>query len=158
MMNPSTPLLRRCGIGTFLSMIAALSSAGAADAAPPKSDPATEAIAMENKILKAVNAGDKEALAAFLADDFIQMHSRGRESKADILKTITITEGPLPKIYDMKAQLLAPDVVNVTYRMGGEEMEADVQWLSSVWVRRDGRWLNVFSQHSSPISAAPAVP
>jgi hypothetical protein len=138
--------------------------AGAVEAAPPPPDAAAEATAMEKKMLDAINRGDKATSAALMSEDFVMLDYEGRKDKTETLRQLSSTPIEMAaKVHDMQAQVLSPDTMLVTYGLvnqesGGEENQSGVMWISSIWARRNGKWLNVFSQWSATATPPPAAP
>ena len=98
-------------------------------------------------------AGDPAADAALLADDFVGVYPTGFAGRAD--HTGQLAAGPTVAEYAISdAQLVSagPDaallVYGATFRRAGQpgNDEAEAMYVSSLWCRRDGRWLNTFSQ------------
>jgi hypothetical protein len=92
------------------------------------------------------NAG---AIAALLADDFLEYGSSGRiYSKAEVLACLQDEPAAKLSLSDLHAVQLAESVVHVTYRSVREVSgEPPIPALrSSLWVLRDGRWQILFHQ------------
>jgi hypothetical protein len=145
-------------IAIVVGWTAGVAAADPPAAAPPGAGGVSQAIELEKKLLLAVDEGNKGAVAAMISDDFTMISAEGRKNKDEILKLVqSIPADQRTKVFDVKAQSVADDVVLVTYRMGGEQVKDGDFWFSSVWARRDGKWLNVFAQ-TSVIGAQPPPP
>jgi hypothetical protein len=115
----------------------------------PTAESIDEVIALEKKVLALGYKSDAKAMAPLVADDFVMILPEGRQTKTEILESMGKAE-PIdnaPQAANLKAVGLGPDHVLVTYTVKDLTGGADsVIWTSSIWGRRDGKWLNVFSQ------------
>jgi len=81
-------------------------------------------------------------LGSLVTDDFLEFGSSGRVwDAASVHHALASTPGPV-SIEDFAVDLVAPDVALVTYRM----TDPIPSNRSSLWVRRDGRWVMRFHQ------------
>ena len=96
----------------------------------------------------------REAVAALLADSFVEFGSSGRIwHKAVVVdalaKETADADSSLPELSDFAAQALAPDIVLVTYRSvrraPGEAEERSVL-RSSIWKQIGDTWQMLFHQ------------
>jgi hypothetical protein len=121
----------------------------------PEPDPDTIStfIELETRVWNALKDGDAEADARLLSDDFLGVYPSGFASRAD--HSGQLANGPTIadfEIDDARMITLSDENVLLSYRArfvryGGNEREA--MFVTSVWSRRDGVWLNVFSQDSA---------
>ncbi|OYW99427.1 MAG: hypothetical protein B7Z15_21145 [Rhizobiales bacterium 32-66-8] len=94
----------------------------------------------------------RDAVAALLADSFVEFGSSGRiYDKATVIDSLAQeTSGPnlpLAEVFDFAAQALAPDTVLVTYRsVSARERKQRSVLRSSIWRQIDGTWQMVFHQ------------
>ena len=117
-----------------------------------------EILALETAVWEALRDGDGAADAALLADDFLGVYPTGFAGAEDHAGQLehgaTVAEfgidTPMLKVLSDDHVVLAYDA---TYRRpdGPEEK----MYVSSIWSRRDGRWVNVFSQDTPPGDAVP---
>jgi len=114
--------------------------------------------ALEESHLKPEVRSSAEAMAALLADDFVEFGSSGTiyADKVKIVESISGAPSARMSLSDFQAKLLAPDVVLTTYRAvrydeTGQPMKHSLR--SSVWRRMDGRWQMAF--HQGTLTAAP---
>ncbi|NNC14001.1 nuclear transport factor 2 family protein [Planctomonas sp. JC2975] len=107
---------------------------------------------LESKVWDALVNGDATADRNLLSDDFLGVDPTGFATRAD--HVAQIAEGPSIASYaiaDAKLIAVSADTVMLSYRAdyrrpnnrAGERM-----FISSLWVQRDGRWWNTFSQDS----------
>jgi hypothetical protein len=82
-------------------------------------------------------------LASLIADDFLEFGASGRTwTASDVREVIDGEPGPELDIEAFDVAELGPDVVLATYRTGPPRASNR----SSLWVRREGRWLVRFHQ------------
>lgn len=107
-------------------------------------------LALETEVWEALVTGDGASDRALLADDFIGVYPDGFAGKEDHVGQLdggaTVSEYRLSDV-DMRAP--APDVALLIYRADYLRRRAwdwETMLVSSLWERRDGRWINSFSQ------------
>jgi hypothetical protein len=100
-------------------------------------------------------AQDASFFERFLSDDHVEIHGYGITGKAAVVEAVrgracvvqSYTLGPL------SLTAVSADTVLVTYRAeqdtscGNAKVPSPV-WASSLYARRDGRWVNVLYQHT----------
>ena len=107
-------------------------------------------VAIERQVWEALKAADVEADASLLADDFLGVYDSGYGTKADHLTQIR--NGPTVAHYEIDAAHLvhvSPSLAVLSYRAiwrHVQEQGKRVYYITSIWERRDNRWLNIFSQ------------
>lgn len=106
---------------------------------------------------EALVRNDAEAVAAFMADEWVYVGPTGPTPKADIIGWIAggqLAHYTMEQVGDARVVGYEDSVV-VTARKrstgawNGEPYEAD-EWITEVFVQRDGRWLGVLS-HKCPV-------
>lgn len=123
-------------------------------------------IELERNVWEALRRGDPEADARLLSDDFLGVYPSGFADRSDHVGQLangpTVAEFAL---HDARLLVVSDDDVMLAYRAdyrrpGASERDAvESMYVSSLWCRRSGRWVNVFSQDSPvQISGAPGVP
>ena len=113
-------------------------------------DVPAEVTRRERAVWDALVRGDAAADERLLAPDFLGLYPTGFAGRED--HVAPLYGGPTVarfELSDVRTVELAEGVVLVAYRAafvraGGADEEA--MWVSSIWSRRDGRWVNVFSQ------------
>jgi hypothetical protein len=108
-------------------------------------------IAREKEVWEKIKKKDMQGFAAYLAEDQLYVGNRGVHSKADTLKSAS--EGVITELTldEWKVLPINKDTALVTYRVrakgtaNGQDV-ASVTRESTVWARRDGKWLAVFHQ------------
>jgi len=101
--------------------------------------------ALETSLQRRAVRNSPEAVAALLADDFIEFGKSGRVY--DKRRTVELLRGDdsdlVPEVRDFQIRVLAEDVVLVTYRSGRGDLFA---LRSSIWLRKGGKWRMAFHQ------------
>lgn len=109
-----------------------------------------EFLALEEQVWAALVAGDPEADARALSDDFLGVYATGfadRDEHAALLD-----DGPIVSDYaisEAKMRVLAEDVVLIAYAADytrAPDGKRSKMYVSSIWQRIDGDWKNTFSQ------------
>jgi hypothetical protein len=103
-----------------------------------------ELLRLETALVARDPSGVDGALAGLIADDFLEFGVSGRTWDAETTRrALAATAGPRTVIVEaFEAVLLAPDVALTTFRTGGDRPANR----SSIWVRRDDRWVVRFHQ------------
>ncbi len=106
-------------------------------------------LTLETQVWEALVNGDAGADAALLTPDFLGVYPSGFAGRTD--HAGQLDAGPVMQDYHLdQARLLkiAPDSVLLSYRASYRRVGGDreVMFISSLWQRRGGRWLNSFSQ------------
>ena len=117
-----------------------------------------EILALETAVWTALLTDDAVADQQLLADDFLGVYPTGFADGAD--HAGQLDDGPTVvafRIESPRLKVLADDHVVLAYdaayrRPGGGEERL---YVSSIWSRRNGRWVNVFSQDTPPGAAVP---
>lgn len=107
-------------------------------------------VALERQVWDALQRGDAAADVALLADDFVGIYTSGFATRAE--HAAPLHDGPAVAAYSIDAErlmTLGADAVALSYRARwwrpGSSAEQTF-FITSIWQRRDGRWLNVMSQ------------
>jgi len=103
---------------------------------------------LERKTWELAKTKDKTAAASLMADDFIDVGEGGIVNRSKVLDAFGQATISVYSLDQMQAAALAPTVVAVTYKATaqgsaqGRPLPSPV-YISSVWVSRNGHWLNV---------------
>jgi hypothetical protein len=118
-----------------------------------------ELIGLETEVWKALVDGDAGADARLLADDFLGVYPTGFAGRNDHVDQLA--GGPTVRRFvlsEARLLVLSEDAAVLAYRADYERVGAAVaeesMYVSSVWCRRDGRWVNVFSQDTPATGVA----
>lgn len=112
-------------------------------------------IELETRVWDALCRGDAEADGHLLAEDFLGVYSSGFATRSDHVGQLA--NGPTVaefELYDAHLMVLSDNDALLSYRAdwrrlsAGEPGSTESMYVSSLWSRRAGRWVNVFSQDS----------
>lgn len=124
-------------------------AAGGKTAASSESGSPEQAVMqLERKTWELTKSKDKTAAASLMADDFVDVGESGVVNRSKVLETFGQATINSFSLGQMQAVALAPTVVVVTYKATaqgsaqGHPLPSPV-FVSSVWVKRNGNWLNV---------------
>jgi hypothetical protein len=132
----------------------AASPASAAHAAEPVSD---DPIAREKQVWDAIKKKDYDRFASFLADDQIEVFAWGVNDKAASVDGIKHANLSSAVISDFKTLKINDEAVITMYTIkGGGDISPSGARASSLWAKRDGKWLAVY--HQDTTIAKPATP
>lgn len=107
-------------------------------------------VGLERSVWDALVAADTRAVSELLADDFVGVYPTGFADRGEYLAQLA--NGPTVAEYSVNrpfTQTFGDDAVLLGYearyrRAAGAELE--IMYVSSTWCRREGRWVNTFSQ------------
>ena len=124
----------------------------------PDHDLERELVDLETRSWEAWKARDGDYFEWFLSDDHVEIGVAGVADKRAVVATVRSTACVVRDytVSDFHAQLLGPDVAVLTYhaaqdtRCGGVAVPSPV-WVSSLYVRRDGRWVNAVYQQTAEL-------
>lgn len=110
-----------------------------------------EAIALESSVWNALVKGDAAADGAALAPDFLGVYPSGFATRQDHIDQVA--DGPSIARYtitDPKLDVIAPDAFLLSYKAefsrASTPDDPEGMFVSSLWRRRAGAWVNTFSQ------------
>lgn len=109
-----------------------------------------QALQRETAVWNALVAGDAEADASLLADDFLGVYESGFAGKQSHVGQLG--GGPTIASYSLSevdVRQLAPDLVLIAYRARFTRRPGDApqtMFVTSIWRRDEPTWRNVFSQ------------
>ena len=105
---------------------------------------------LEESHLRADIRSSPDAMRALLADDFVEFGSSGRVfDRAAVEASVAGQPAFGSRIDDFAVRALSPDAALTTYRLSAWPASGGpvkVTLRSSIWMRRDGRWVMVFHQ------------
>lgn len=135
------------------SSAAANSNANAAGAAKPaETVAADEPVAREKQLWDALKRKDWDAFAAGLAEDQIEVEPSNVFDRAGTLAAVRGFDFTHVTTSDYKATKFDDDATLVTYTVKGPKPDGKPfeEHASTIWVKRDGKWLAVF-HHATPV-------
>ena len=144
----------RSHVAGALALIGCLFAAAAVGA--PGSSVDEELLAAQRALISANNKADLEAINHLTADEWIGVNASGiLRTKAELPEDIA-QRGPA-KVQATPEQLLerqkawkvrAYDNAGVVTRLTAGD-HGSRSWISTVWIRRDGRWQRILSQETT---------
>ncbi len=144
---------QECEVSTAPPPPPAKSSTAKASASPastPTPVPAgADPIATEKALWETLKNKDYDGFAAFLAADSIEVEPSGVYDKAGSVKGVSEVDFSKAQLSDFKSVPFDMDAALVTYvvKLPGP---APAERHSTIWAKRDGKWLAVF-HHGTPI-------
>jgi hypothetical protein len=119
--------------------------ASASTPLPPGSDP----IATERALWETLKKKDYDGFGSFLAENSIQVEPGGVHDKAGSIKGVSEFDLSKAELSDFRSVPFDADAAVVTYvlKLPGS---APAERHSTIWAKRDNRWLAVF-HHTTPI-------
>ena len=112
----------------------------------------------ERAVWAALLTGDASADRALLAEDFLGAYPDGFAGRAAHVGQLE--DGPTVESYEIGEEHLrplGPDHMLYAYRARFTRLRADLaeeMLVSSIWERRNGTWINIFSQ-DTPLTGVP---
>jgi hypothetical protein len=112
-------------------------------------------VELETRVWDALRRGDAEEDARLLADDFLGVYPSGFADRSD--HAGQLANGPTVaefELHEARLMVLSDNDVLLSYRAAwrrlttGDPGARESMYVSSLWSRRSGRWVNVFSQDS----------
>lgn len=112
-----------------------------------------EVVRLETAVWQALADGDAAADRRLLSDDFIGVYPTGFADRKSHVEQLV--DGPTIASFalrDPRMLTVSESAVILSYRAEFERptaaavSEVESMYVSSLWCRRDGAWLNVFSQ------------
>jgi hypothetical protein len=111
---------------------------------------------LEQQVWTALACGDADADRELLASDFVGVYSTGFANRSDhagqlahgsTVASYSITDSQLIRV--SAAAVMLCYRAEYQRQRGGPESIPETMYISSLWIERDGRWLNVFSQDTT---------
>ena len=127
-------------------------------------DPVEFFVEREFQVWEALARGDASADRELLGSDFVGVYPTGFANRSD--HADQLVDGPTVAAYviaDPRLIRLTESAVMLCYRAdsrrvrGGLPGDEETMYVSSLWIERDGRWWNTFSQDTpaQPPEAGP---
>ena len=126
-------------------------------------DPIDFFVDLECQVWDALARGDASADRELLGSDFLGVYPSGFANRSD--HAGELADGPTVSGYviaDARLIRLTESAAMLCYRaeyrrvQGGVPGDEETMYVSSLWVERDGRWWNTFSQDTPAQSPAAA--
>jgi hypothetical protein len=132
-------------------------SAAATPAASKPAEPVSDdPVAREKQVWEAIKKKDYDRFASFLADDQIEVFGWGVNDKAKSVEGIKQVDLSGTSISDFKTIKINDDAVIVVYTLKGSgNIPPGGARESTLWVRRDGKWLALYHHDTDAMPATP---
>jgi hypothetical protein len=114
---------------------------------------------LEGMVWDALVAGDQDADRMMLADEFVGVYPTGFAGRDNHVGQLA--DGPTVSEYSIDRPLLiaiTDDAALLAYEARfrrAADADQETMYVSSLWCRRDGRWVNTFSQDTPRGAAVP---
>lgn len=114
-------------------------------------------VAIERHMWEALREKDWDTFAAHLAPEQLEVEPGGVLDRAGTLASLRGLDFSKTTASDFKATKLDDDATLVTYMVKGTSPDAKPfeHRASTIWVKRDGKWL-AFFHHGTPVISTPA--
>ena len=112
-----------------------------------------EIVAKERQELEALKNGKIEEFSDLMAEEAIFMDSHGSASKAEVIGHLGDLKLFEYAMADIKFVAVSPQSGVIAYKLTQKGREngkdfADTVYVSALWVRRNGKWVCLFTQES----------
>lgn len=135
---------------------AANTNAPAPTAIKPAEPLSDDPVAREKQVWDAIKKKDYDRFASYLAEDQVEVFAWGVNDKAGSINGVKQANLTSAALSDFKTLKVDDDVQVVTYMVKGSgDLSPTGARDSTVWVKRDGKWLAAFHQDTS-VKAATA--
>jgi hypothetical protein len=145
--------MKNCGVSRGVLAILLTAAIGLAQPSPGNAL-REEIVAQERAGLDALKIGNVTAFADTLADNAVFVDSQGPASKDVVVKNVADFRLREYTMSDIRFVALSADSGLIVYRLAeggtshGREFAAKVN-VSSIWLRRNGKWVCLFSQETA---------
>lgn len=130
----------------------------ATPAAPPATGP--DPIANEKIVWDLFKAKNYDGFGELLAPNFIHVQPDGFHDRAGTIKGVSMFDASKAILSDLKAVNFDADAALVTYTVKntGPGSTPAGERNSSMWVKREGKWLALFHHGGTPVRTPPPPP
>lgn len=133
-------------------------------AASPAGTPATttattgsDPVANEKMVWDFFKTRNYDAFAAVLASDFIEVEPTGVYDKAGAVKGVAEFDASKAVLSDWKMVKIDDDAAVDTYVVKLPGVPGNGERHSSIWTRRDGKWIAVLHHGGTPVMTSPVA-
>jgi len=117
-----------------------------------------DAMANEKTVWDLFKSRNYDAFASMLAVDFLEVEPSGFYDKAASVKAVSMFDASKSVLSDWKTVKIDDDATIVTYTVKGPGFAAEGERSSSIWAKRDGKWVGLFHHGGTVARTAPALP
>lgn len=112
-----------------------------------------EIVAEERQELEALKNGKVEEFSSLMAEEAVFMDSHGSASKAEVVGHLGDLKLLEYAMADIKFVAVSPQSGVIAYKLTQKGREngkdfADTVYVSALWVKRNGKWVCLFTQES----------
>jgi len=118
-------------------------------------DAGPDVTADEKLVWDAFKRRDFDGFGSYLANDFVQIEADGVYNKAGSIKGVQGMDFSKVTLSDWKTVKFDDDASLVTYVVKMPGMKPDMEYHSTIWINRDGKWQGLF--HMGTPAEAPAA-
>jgi ketosteroid isomerase-like protein len=147
--------------GAILLEPLGISAAAAHDSMAGENSLERQIVAQEQNGLEALKNGDLGRFGSLTAEEAVFVDEQGPATKAQVLKNVAGFKLTEYSMDDVKFVALSKNTGLISYKSTekgvshGEEFATQV-YVSSVWTKRGGKWVCLFSQETRVRQAVPA--
>ena len=140
------------GVSLFLLMVGV--GLPQQKATPAQAALRDQIVAKEREELDCLKNGNSATFANLLADEAVFVDAHGASGKAEVVQHIAEFRLHEYSMADVRFVPLSPESGLIVYKLNqsgishGKEFKAQVH-VSAVWIKRDGRWICLFSQETA---------
>lgn len=125
--------------------------------APVAAATGSDPVANEKLVWDLFKAKNYDAFAALLAPDFLEVEPDNVYDKAASVKGVSQFDASKSVLSDFKSVSLDADAALVTYVVTGASFSPAAERHSTIWVKREGKWLGLFHHGGTPVVKMPAA-
>ena len=137
-------------------------SPAASPASAPAAPPATgsDPIANEKIVWDLFKSKNYDAFAELLSPNFVEVERDNVFDKAGTVKGVAMFDASKAVLSDWKAVSINDDAAVVTYTIKGPGpvFEPQGERHSTIWIKREGKWMGLLHHGGTPVTKATAPP
>jgi len=104
----------------------------------------SDAEANEKLVWDSFKTKNYDAFASYLANDFVEVEEDGVYDKAGSIKGVQAVDLKDHELTEWKTVKFDDDASLVTYKVKIPAMKPDTGYHSSIWIKRDNKWVAIF--------------
>ena len=118
---------------------------------PAVAAPGADAIANEKVVWDLFKSRNYDAFATMLAPDFLEVEPEGFFDKAGTVKGVSMFDASKAELSDWKTTKIDNEATLVTYMVKNPGFDPAGQRHSTIWAKRDGKWVGLFHHGGTPV-------
>jgi len=119
--------------------------------APAPPTPGPDAVANEKAVWELFKSKNYDAFATMLAPDFLHVETTGFYDRAGSLEGVKMVDASKAELSDWQTVKLDNEATLVTYTLKDPKFAPKGERLSTIWVKRDGKWIILFHHGGTPV-------